>query len=172
MEPRYYEPSVKLIGKIFLVSGICLMLVGIIVFIVGYIIFDGEIITLFGMLCLIPVILGIIFGAIGFGMNRASKSIGTRELMQVGLAIELPVIEIVKVKMYRKGPVYYRLRTEYVDNTGVKTDVYTDLLSIEPSSYLLAHNGNMIVYIDRENPKKYYIDSDEIYDFLECNRFE
>lgn len=111
---------------------------------------------------IIPVVLGVVFGGIGLGVLISSRQRGSKELMQTGEPVEAIVTKCGRSNVEINGRSTYRVHAEYTDSMGMLRTIKTPLMYFDPTAYVEANGRKITVYVDPNNPKKYYIDTESM----------
>ncbi len=128
---------------------------------------EGAEIKNFFMLWFLPLFLGIFaltFGGVGFfGLSRQMKKLGAkRELFdnQKGKKLSLPISDITQDTSFKvNGRSPYIVITQWVNPlTNVMHEFKSDYVWYHPGT-LLGNQKQMDVYIDENDPKRYYMDT-------------
>lgn len=114
--------------------------------------------------CFMIFLFGGILAVVGFVIFKSGGNKGNPKLKETGTVTQANVTHCGYANIRVNGSSMYNIKAEFVDMNGVTHKVKTQLLNYDPSPYVFARNNVIPVYVDPANPKKYYIDTDAIYD--------
>lgn len=106
---------------------------------------------------------------IHIGQHRADRLLknGSPELKKTGKAVEARVTDCQEVQFGRKArETNYFFVVEYTDSKGKPHKAGTGLLDFNPKDYLRYKKNVIYVYINPEKPRKCYIDTEAILEYL------
>lgn len=107
--------------------------------------------------------IGIVMTVIGTVLLfiRGKRIYGRKRLIEEGYCVKAQITEIClnrTIQYNNKNPYYILCR--YTDETGTVHEYRSDAILINPEGLLLS--DSVLVYLDRDNPKRYYVDIDQV----------
>ncbi len=103
-----------------------------------------------------------IFAGFGYYFFTATDQKGKPELMQTGKMYNAHITEAGPTRTRFFYSPCYKVWAKYTDDMGEPHEIKTPLLCFDPIPFAIKNKNRLAVYVDRKNPKKYYIDIDEM----------
>lgn len=114
--------------------------------------------------CFIMLLFSGVFVVVGIVIFKSGGKKGNPKLKETGSVVQATVTHCGYANIRVNGRYMYNIKAEFTDMNGVTHKIKTQLLNYDPSPYVFNRNNVIPVYVDPANPKKYYIDTDAIYD--------